>query len=252
MPGAGVLRSNLAVATAAAQARAGGAEIMTGHVHRVSVRGRSVLVSVDGREREFDHVVLACGAWTPRLVPELGRVVEPRVVPSVWLPGTPADRFAPPAFPPGFRRRADGTGFTFLPAVGDDPAKFVVWNPRRDVARDPADLRCTAGTAELAEATTAVVTATLDGIGGSPHRVARYADGFTPDRWPVVETLDERLTVLAGFSGGGFAIAPAMAGIAADAATGARPDSVVDTMRLSRFTDPAVDTDGEAADALVR
>ncbi|MGH2971950.1 MAG: NAD(P)/FAD-dependent oxidoreductase [Gaiellaceae bacterium] len=56
----------------------------------------------------------------------------------------------------------------------------------------------------------------------------------TPDHQPILGPVDDGLFVAAGFSGHGFMIAPAVARILADAATGTR-DPVLDVLGVDRF-----------------
>jgi len=103
-PQAGLLRATEAVRALVDDAVAAGAELLRG---RAAPDGAAVLVG--GRRLEGDRVVWACGAWTPRLFPELvrGKVIQQDV--SYFAVGE--EWASPPAPAWGERsRNASGSG----------------------------------------------------------------------------------------------------------------------------------------------
>jgi sarcosine oxidase len=103
-PQAGLLRATEAVRALVEDAVASGAELLRG---RAAPDGAAVLVG--GRRLESDRVVWACGAWTPRLFPELvrGKVIQQDV--SYFAVGE--EWASPPAPAWGERSRsASGSG----------------------------------------------------------------------------------------------------------------------------------------------
>ena len=68
----GYIESGRAVANLGAKARGLGVEVCENTpVSEVEDLGASVQLSVDGQSREFDRLVVAAGAWTSRLLPQM-------------------------------------------------------------------------------------------------------------------------------------------------------------------------------------
>ena len=120
-PSTGVLMARRAVQTLVVDLEARGAQVIRGHavVPRAEARLQSVLLS-DGRELRADAFVFACGAWLPKVFPDLlrGRIRPTRQV--VIYFGTPAgdDRFGPLHTPAWVDFRAGIYGVPDLEARG--------------------------------------------------------------------------------------------------------------------------------------
>ncbi|WP_158562910.1 N-methyl-L-tryptophan oxidase [Marinitenerispora sediminis] len=215
----GVLRPELAVLSAAEQARAHGARLLDRTtVTELLVEDGGVRVRTDSGEFTAGRVVVTAGPWTGQLLPELGRRITVRPIVLTWFApgrGSTAADYAPDRFPAFIRDTGgvhlfgipvmDGTWVKtgFADAWGDlpDPGSFT-----RDVDEDR--LR------PVAEA----VAALLPGLHPDPVRHSVYVEGYTRDRTAMVGRVHERAVVLAGFSGHGFKMAPVFGQIAADLA----------------------------------
>lgn len=232
---AGVLRSNKGVVAAVNAAHKLGTRVHTNaRVAAIEPTAKGVEIRVGDETSLFDHVVLTVGPWIAQLAPELAQAVIPRSIVCSWFEPRSGTSLAPDAFPPGFRRSKDGHSYTFLPAVDRTAAKFVFWIPTRPVVDDvdswdePVDME--------AAAMSKALQATTHGIHPDPSESSSYSEGFTADRWPIVGPLLPDVTVLTGFSGNGFALAPAMGEIAADLAlSGTTSRDIVD-MAVGRPT----------------
>jgi sarcosine oxidase len=233
MPDGGVLRSNRAVSAAAGAAVDGGAQLVRGEVTEVVETSAGVTLRIAESEVRARHVILTAGPWTTRLCPKIAQVVTPRVVPSVWVPSTADASFDPDSFPPGVRRSRDGFDFTFLPAVDGAAAKFVLWNPMRP-AIELRESRELPVERDIVDGTLDALAHTMKGASGAIERANSYVEGFSADRWPIVARLDDRTTVLTGFSGSGFALAPAMGEAAADLALTGSSTRDLSSFELSR------------------
>lgn len=233
---AGVLASNRAVATAAARACALGAMVATDAVTAVATEDdTSATVQTAGATYRFDHVLLTTGPWAGELLPELGRYVTPRAIVSGWYRADSAPTVSPEQFPPGFRRSSTPAGgFTFLPAVDRRGAKIIHWLPVRPEVDDTASWEREVDLTLVSQARPAIAAA-LRGVDPDPADVAVYLEGFTPDRFPIIAGVSPSITALCGFSGMGFAVAPAMGEIAAQLALGETPDHDLTMFDPARF-----------------
>lgn len=233
MPDGGVLLSNPAVRAATTKAESLGARIIRGNVIGIDTSASEAVIRLDHETVRSEQVVLTTGPWVTALVPSLSNVVTPREVPSVWVDAAPGASFAPDAFPPGVRRSRTGHDFTFLPSMQGAGAKFVHWSPMRPAA--PMETTGDRGVNQsIVDATLDSLERTLTGSSGIPREAKSYAEGFTRDRWPIIDKVDERTTLLTGFSGGGFALAPVMAETAADLALSGSTSRDIRSFRLDR------------------
>lgn len=179
-------------------------------------RGQAVVgVRTSGGERlRADAVVLAAGAWSGKLLPELApriRVVGQTVL---WFaPRRPQD-FAPPSFP-AFTADIASTGFYGFPALPDGTVKIA--NHGAGLPIDPDAPRCVPEDAErrfrafLAEAVPGLAQAPL-----ASRRLCLYAD--TADGAFLIDRVPGRsgLVVAGGGSGHAFKFAPVLGALVAD------------------------------------
>lgn len=99
---AGYVHASRACRVFAERARARGAEILETReaVRLIEDNGRVRGVATrDGRAFHADVTILACGAWTTKLCPELEDRLEARAQPVFYLRPARPERFRPPAFP---------------------------------------------------------------------------------------------------------------------------------------------------------
>jgi sarcosine oxidase len=97
---AGFLRPERSVAVAAARAQALGAQVMTEtEVTAIAPSGSGVVIETSRGRMTADHVIVAAGAWTSKLLPDLNLplVVERQVM--VWLAVDDPAEFEPQRFP---------------------------------------------------------------------------------------------------------------------------------------------------------
>lgn len=231
----GVLRSNRGVAAAARVAERLGAVVhQNSRVQAIEeIGGRAVLIA-NGQQFVVDRVVVTTGPWVGELVPTIRSAVTTRCIVSTWFEPAPGGSFACNTFPPGFRRSRSGHSYTFLPELDGSEAKFIFWIPERPEIADPSSWERTSDRATI-DSTCLAVAATIYGAAPRPSRVETYMEGFTADRWPVVGQLGECMTLLAGFSGGGFGVAPVMGEVAADLTLEGSTLRNITDMSLHRF-----------------
>jgi sarcosine oxidase len=238
---AGVVFPERAVLAALRDARADGAGVMVNDPvteivpdpHRPQVRAGERTLTVG-------HVVVAAGGWTARLVPSLAAHLP--VVRRVmgWFAATrPAD-FDPDRFPV-FIRAADAGSRTWygMPQLGDGAVKLGLHDwPDIDEPVDPVRGPRPPDGID-AHRLDQLATDTLAGLRPGPVRMKPCTYTVTPDRHFLIGQRRDLpgLTLLAGFSGHGFKLAPAIGEIAARLAlTGSSPlpISLFDPHRFDR------------------
>ena len=168
---------------------------------------------------EADRVVVAAGAWTPRLLPELGMRASAMPV-LLFAPEDPRP-FRPPAFPVWGADIAR-TGWYGFPA-GDDGIVKIGHHGRgwEGEPEQPGsvprewEVRCRAF---LEESLPGLARAPLAG-----SRVCHYCDSPDGDFWIAPDPDREGLVVAAGGSGHGFKFAPLLGGWIADVVEDAPP-----------------------------
>jgi sarcosine oxidase len=235
-PGAGALLSEDAIAAFAAAARQRGAEI---HTREAVVEWRrddaGVTVRTDRATHRAAHVVFCAGAWTDRLLRDLGvPLVVTRQVMGWVAPRDPAP-FALGTFPCWAIQNDDGSlhyGMPILPDAaglkiahhGRGPATDVASVDRTPRATDEDDFRpalrrlLPAADGPLAAMRVCLYT-------GSPD------SHFVVDRHPR----ERRATIACGFSGHGFKFASVIGEALADLSTRGATELPIGFLGFRRF-----------------
>jgi glycine/D-amino acid oxidase-like deaminating enzyme len=243
---AGWVEATEVVRQLAARARVDGVAIIDDRVVGFSGGSGNVTgVRLAGRtDLDADAVVVATGAWTPGLLPELAGVLRPRAMPLLYVRPADPRPFRPPAFPVwaadiartgwyGFPADADGLvklGHHGLGAEGDPERPQPVPDTWADRCR-----------AFLADALPSLAAAPI-----VRTRTCFYGDTSDGQFWITPHPHRTGLTIAAGGSGHGFKFGPVLGGLVANAVEG-----VLDA-RLERFRwRPDVDPTHEEARARV-
>lgn len=225
-PDGGLLRPDVAIATALADATRHGARLLLDRaVTQVdrSGAGSQVMLS-DGAEIWARRVLYATGPWSTALLPELRDVVELRRVILHWYPTDDPDAFSPDAFPVGIRRGGESRNFSFFPQI--DPLGVKVnFHTVREVIPTMHTPLSSVDDGYSSRVSTAIPQV-LRGVGAAPARAAVYVDGYTPDFRPILGAVpgQDGRWVLTGGSGQAFKMSPALARVALDVIEG-RPDA---------------------------
>lgn len=217
----GYAESGRVVAALAGRARADGIEIVEGRraIALVEERGRVTgLQDEHGRTLAADHVVLATGAWTGKLHPDLGGCVRATGHPVFHLrPHDPAP-FTAERFPT-FTADVARTGYYGFPLHRDGVVKIA--NHGLGLPIDPDAPRAVAPAEH--EKLRAFLAETFPDLVDVPvvyTRLCLYADTQDEDFWIARDPAREGLTVASGGSGHGFKFAPVLGPIIADAVEG--------------------------------
>jgi glycine/D-amino acid oxidase-like deaminating enzyme len=221
-PAGGYAESAKVVAKLAEQARLSGVEVIEGvGMQEVVIRGGRV-VGIEGTDtvqHEADLVVVATGAWTPTLLPQLQDVMHAVGQPVLHFGTDRPERFQPPRFPPWAADIAR-TGWYGFSAMADGTLKIANHGPGRTVR--PDDPRAVPAEAEdhfrtfLRSAIPALAEVPMTG-----SRLCLYCDSQDGDFWIDHDPDRPGLVVAAGGSGHAFKFAPILGKLIADVVEGA-------------------------------
>ncbi|AXE83791.1 N-methyl-L-tryptophan oxidase [Streptomyces sp. Go-475] len=227
-PRAGFVRPELTVQTAARRAEELGARIRRyTPVREVSpVAGGGVRIRTDADVERFDAAVVTPGPWVGDLLPDLPWRVDVYRAISAWF--LPEDDHRAGAERPAFIRMGD-THFYGIPSPDGLSVKLGLSQAHHRLVDDPNRLNRTVSPEEL-ETFTAMVRRYLPGLNPDPVRLSAYMEGYTGSTRPLVGPLPDcdDVILLAGFSGQGFKLSPALGDIAADLALEGRTSQPID------------------------
>jgi sarcosine oxidase len=203
-----------------------------------SVDPAGVRVQVDGTEVRAAKLVIAAGAWTSRLVPDLGVPLRVgRRVMHYWTPRVPIAEFAPERFPVYIFQTDPGDEIYGFPLVGDPAGGVKLGFHHRGADCDPDTVNREVAGDEVAEMR-ALLERRLPGLAGVPVRSKVCMYTLTPDEHFVIDHLpgtDRRVAVATGFSGHGFKFTPVVGEILADLVLDGGTRHPIGFLSLDRF-----------------
>ncbi|MGR4849277.1 N-methyl-L-tryptophan oxidase [Streptomyces sp. LARHCF252] len=228
-PHAGFVRPELTVQTAARRAEELGARIRRYTPVR-GVRpaaGGGVEIRTDSDIERFDAAVVTPGPWVGDLLPDLPWEVRVHRAISAWF--LPHEDHQAGEERPAFIRRGGPVPFYGIPSPDGLSVKLGVSQAHHRPVDDPNRLERTVAPEEL-EMFSEIARRHLPGLNPDPVRVSAYMEGYTGSTRPLVGPLpgSEDIILLAGFSGRGFKLSPAMGDIAADLALEDRTAQPID------------------------
>ena len=217
----GYAESGRVIAALADEARRQGVEILEGAgVTRWVMRGPRLegVELADGSRHRSDEIVLAVGAWSPGLVPELASLLRPVGQPVFHLRPADPTRFEASVFPV-FTADVSKTGWYGFPLNRQGNVKLANHGPGRPT--DPSGDRVVAETDEAR--LRVFLRETFPSLAEAPiveRRLCLYCD--TPDGHFWIDRDPDRpgLTVAAGGSGHAFKFAPVLGPLIADVVEG--------------------------------
>ncbi len=221
-PNAGFVRPERTVAAHLDLARRAGATLRFGEVvHGWSADpgGDGVVVTTDSGTVAAGRLILAPGAWAPRLLPQFPLVVERQVM--YWFePIGGAEPYGPDRHPVYIGVDQTGREFYGFPAAdaAATTAKVAFFRQRDECDPDAIDREVSAGeSTEMA----GFIRRWLPTLPGRLERAATCLYTTTPDSHFVVGLHPEHpsVAVACGFSGHGFKFVPVIGEILADLAT---------------------------------
>ncbi len=171
-------------------------------------------ISAHGKKYTADVCILAAGAWTPSLHPDLSGVMWPVAQDVLHFVANPIERFRPPAFPV-FTADVSRTGWYGFPALADGTIKIANHGAGRRI--DPGGERDVLPETELKFRN--FFAHTFPDLLNAPKihsRVCFYTDTFDGDFWIDQDPVREGLIVASGGSGHAFKFAPVLGPLIAD------------------------------------
>jgi len=220
-PSAGYADSGRVVAELVARARDAGVDVATGAgvaaFREDGARVTGVVLRDDGEVRA-DVVVVAAGAWTPSLLPELGEAIVPHGQTLLYFRPDRPERFAETVFPV-WSGDISRTGWYGFPADARGLVKVGHHGPGRPTAAD--DERRPDPAIEAAART--FLARAVPELSGA--RLVRMRECLYADAWDGAFYLDRHpdrhgVVVAAGGSGHGFKFTPVIGSIVADLVEG--------------------------------
>jgi sarcosine oxidase len=234
---AGVLFPESGIAAMLARAESNGAAIRRDEaVVAWEPCGDGVLVRTTAGDYRAAQLVLAGGAWMPRLVPELGPLLTVVRQPIHWFePASHPEEYAAPHCPVTLWEYATDRVFYTLPDFGDG-LKAAVHYEGQAVDPDQANRHTTpdedARVSDLLRRFMPHANGHL-----RESQVCFYTNApdlhFLIDRHPAHA---DRVVVVSACSGHGFKFAPAIGETVSDLLVGSPPRFDLSMFRISRFT----------------
>ena len=173
------------------------------------------VITAGGYRKLADLVVVAAGAWTAALLPELAEMMQPVGQPILYLQPADPDLYRGPQFPP-WAADITRTGWYGFPANADGIVKIANHGPgRRMTTEESRDL----DPSQISHFK-AFIKDTIPSLAGAPivnSRLCLYCDTWDGNFWIGHHPNKEGLVVAAGGSGHGFKFAPVMGALIADA-----------------------------------
>ncbi|MGP4021546.1 N-methyl-L-tryptophan oxidase [Saccharopolyspora sp. 5N708] len=237
-PAAGVLRPEPAVQAALRAAEEAGATALPYHpVDEVAETAEGWRVRSAGKHFDVDHVVFAPGPWARGLEPLRALPVEVRMITACWFAARDTAAHRPQRLPIAIRRHPEAA-FSCFPVLDGVAVKIVPHHLGWPTLDDPAALPRSADP-EFARAASAAVARLLPGVTPHPVRIGAFAEGFTPDDHALLGPLPghRNATVLTGFSGHGFKLAPVFGEIGADLVLRGSTEHDITRLDPNRFSE---------------
>jgi sarcosine oxidase len=186
---------------------------------------------------EADSLVVAAGAWTGELVPELEPVLEPERQVVGWFQPDDPDRFDPDSFPVFVLGEEEADEVYGFPVHGVPGVKIGRYHHRHETV-DPDEMN-REPTPEDERILREDVEAYLADAAGPTMRLETCLFTNAPDSRFVIDShpVHPEVTVAAGFSGHGFKFASVVGSVVADLVTDGRTDHPIEQFGIDRFDD---------------
>jgi sarcosine oxidase len=218
-PEAGVLAPELAILSHLRQAALHGAQLHFGEpVERWDHAHGQVRVSTSTSTYAVDRLVLAAGAWTPRLLQDwaLPLMVERQV--QAWFTPHSPGLFSPSRFPIYLHEEEAGSAFYGFPSLDGSTVKAAQHHGGEEISPDEPRRELHKEEALMVLEHVGRLIPGLKGAGLARTKVCMYTD--TPDfNFAIgLHPACELVSVACGFSGHGFKFSPVIGEILADLA----------------------------------
>lgn len=205
---AGFIRPELAVVSATNLAVKYGATIMPyTKVEKIIPEENGVRIFAGGKWFKVAKVVIATGAWTAKLLPEIKDLLIPRRLVLTWFIPKNIEATKPDKLPVFARLRGDFR-LTGVPTLDGTMVK-ASYTKNPEVISDPESLSRDVYSEEI-EKLRESVKQLFPVVYPDPVRASVYMDAYTPDHHALLGYLPNWKNVVfaSGFSGHGFKLAP--------------------------------------------
>lgn len=205
---AGTIYPDRAIQAAANAAIGQGASIRTeSRVTRIEQRGAQVRVTTGDSDELFDNVVVAAGAWTSALLPDIAPLLAPRRLLSTWFlprPASDLSRLVP------YIRAAPNYSYG-LPTADGSAMKLGLGFANHKAVESPDTAEVRVVESDLT-AVRELVHDFFPNLESYPMRINPYFEAYTQSRIEYVgrHPSMDKVLVMAGFSGKGFKTSPAI------------------------------------------
>ena len=216
-PRAGWVESGKVIARLAVEVRAAGVQLQEqARFERLLERNARVtgVRTSDGRDWHADAVLVAAGAWTPFVLPQLADVMWATGQPVVHVKVENAAGWQAPRFPV-WAADISGSGWYGFPALADGTLKMANHGAGRRVHPDEPRAILPAEETRFR----AFVRESLPALSHAPivaTRLCLYCDTFDGNFWIDHDPARAGLIVAAGDSGHAFKFAPVLGNLVAD------------------------------------
>ncbi|MFI5953259.1 N-methyl-L-tryptophan oxidase [Cryptosporangium sp. NPDC051539] len=229
----GALRPEVAVASAVERARTNGLEVHEREpVLGIETDGPAVIVRTGAGRYRVRHAVVTLGPWAQDLFPVLASALTLKTIVLTWFLPRDVRRYRPEVFPTFIRDTSDFHifGAPSLDGYSVKVSGSPMWGTVPDADSVPRWLED-----EALRSLGEHVQRLLPELHPEPARHSVHTDAFTRDKTPAVGPVGENVTVLAGFSGHGFKLAPVFGEIAAQYAVDGGSDADVSMFAPERL-----------------
>jgi glycine/D-amino acid oxidase-like deaminating enzyme len=226
-PQGGWAESGAVVSWLVEQARSRGIAVHEGRSARLDEHGVELAAEAGAAgaapaRLAADRILVAAGAWTPLLLPELSDLIEVVGQPVLYFRPAEPDHWRAPPFPP-YTADVGRTGFYGFPALADGTLKLANHGAGRRVHPDAPRTVEAGDEARFRE----FLGRALPTLGQPPlvgSRLCLYDD--TPDGHFLIDRHPQRADVFvaAGGSGHAFKFAPVLGELIADVVEGRAPE----------------------------
>ena len=238
-PGGGFVHPERCIATQLELAQGLGARIRWGEVSAVRQAGPTASVTVDGEMLEAEHVVVAAGPWTGRLVgAPFDRLLGVYRQVLHWFPADAA-RYAPERCPTVIWMHGEGAGdyFYSFPALPGS-AEIKAATEQYEVRTDPDAVDRAVAPGEQRAMFDNHLSGRLAGIGPEAARSVACLYTVTPDSGFIIDRHPamDRVTVISACSGHGFKHSAGIGELVARSLDAGMPAASLGPFGLARFS----------------
>jgi len=213
----GVLRPEVAVAAAQLAAEKNGAQLhFRTPVKSLTSSTDGVEVVTDNGQVHADHVIVAVGSWTSRLLPEVGAYVEDRPIGSTWAMPHDISQFYPDSFPGFIRARIhedrEVSHWFGVPSLDGYSIKIGYYPEPSDnrIDVDP-DTELQKYSTQQLSFVGEMLQKCIPDLLPSPVRHEMHHDSYASNEMPIFDrlTTDDRVLYATGMHGVAFKFTPA-------------------------------------------